>query len=155
MAIEAGGSGHILALISWYLPSLMASLMASMMASLMAFTIIFQYNNTYHHIDNMMVFSIPSIRRPPLGVFGVKPAVLLSCCDVLLYCCTAFCCISTTVIVNKGQGLRAPTSGPTSFHPLISTHFEETHWNSTNLHRNRQHSISWMPTWMTTWMTTG
>jgi len=73
------------------------------------------------------------IRRPPLGVCRVKPAVLLSCwcCTVvLLYCCTAvLCCIYTTVVVNRGQGLRTPTSAPFRPIPLIppnSTPFEET-----------------------------
>ena len=35
------------------------------------------------------------------------PAVLL-----VLYCCTSLCCICTTVIVNRGQGLRTPTPNP-------------------------------------------
>ena len=70
--------------------------------------------------------NISLIRRPPLGVCRVKPAVLLSCwcCTVvLLYCCTAvLCCIYTTVVVNRGQGLRTPTSAPFRPIPLNSTH---------------------------------
>ena len=66
------------------------------------------------------------IRRPPLGVCRVKPAVLLSCwcCTVvLLYCCTAvLCCIYTTVVVNRGQGLRTPTSALFPPSPAILAH---------------------------------
>ena len=58
------------------------------------------------------------IRRPPLGVCRVKSALLLAlsyCAVVLLHCCTALCC--TTVIVNRGQGLRVPTPRP--FPPIL------------------------------------